>query len=449
MIDPGGVPQSGNNSGGGDTAALLQQILGSNQSNLADLAKKAATPIPGGHATQFPLSLTPTQKPVGPGPMIPTRGIVGRGNAKAAGIGNAVLGVTHALAATETALDNKKKLEVASATQQLLTAQSAYDQASQLLKQDPTNADAKAAVDRNQNVMNGILSNDKIRKAIAKGMNVDFTDPKANDSIEHAGVAQGKEMAKAHASYAEQFNDKTPTTMAPNTQAQAQYQAAIQQQKIQTDSIKAMVPLLSAQMRAQASGNRDQANLTREQMRDNTAATVAAAKAQNDMQRTLLQIQSRQDLAKSEFGYRMTEINQEGLKDIQVFRQKLEDKTSDPTARLTAFNNYQIKAQTAIARATEVLTQTEKAKNDNPDKTGSSAQNLNLAVDSAKQVLQAAQDNLKANTDLYKLYDKGASNGGNSISGSNSSTTSTNSISSANSYLDSSDDPEHNDDDDD
>ena len=178
------------------------------------------------------------------------REVVGRHNAQVQGIGNTIRGVTHMLATAETEKQNKQKVEVASATQQLLVAQQGMDQAQQVLKQDPNNADAKAAAERNKAVMNGILSNDKLRKQIAKGFNIDFTDPQANKTLEHQGVAQGKQMAQQHLDYAEQFQQKTPTQMGPNVQAQAQYQAALAQRKEQLETVKAMGPIFAAQLKA-------------------------------------------------------------------------------------------------------------------------------------------------------------------------------------------------------
>src|SRR6185437_1793538 len=221
------IPSSPSPSAGGaNIAEVLNQVLSKNQNDLAKAASASATPIPGGHASGIPLSMDPTPRPDRFG-QLDHREVVGAGNARAQGIGNSVIAVTNLLAGAKNALDNKKKLEVASATQQLLVAQKAYDDASQMVKQNPQNADAKAAMDRNKQIMNGILGNDKLRTAIAKGMNIDFTDPSANDSLEHAGVAKGKEMAKQHVDYAEQFNKKTPQVMVPNQQAIAAYQAKL------------------------------------------------------------------------------------------------------------------------------------------------------------------------------------------------------------------------------
>jgi hypothetical protein len=230
-------------------AELLSNIFAKNQGDLAKASVAAATPIPGGHASQMPLTMQTGPRQTHPG-QLDHREVVGAGNARAQGIGNSVIGVMNLIAGTETALDNKKKLEIASSTQQLLTAQQAYDQASQLYKQDPQNADAKAAMERNKGVMNSILSDDKIRKAIAKGMHIDFTDPKANETLEHQAVAQGKQMATQHSDYADQFNKGTPQVMQPNQQAIARYEAMKEQQKSNLESMKAMMPYFTEQLRS-------------------------------------------------------------------------------------------------------------------------------------------------------------------------------------------------------
>src|SRR5208337_1411474 len=104
MIDPGAsattsIPQSGS---GIDVAQMVQQVLSSYQSNLQELAKKASMPIPGGHTGQMPLSMQQPLGQVGSYNRIPTQGIVGRGNARAAGIGNSVIGAIHAIATVKT-----------------------------------------------------------------------------------------------------------------------------------------------------------------------------------------------------------------------------------------------------------------------------------------------------------------------------------------------------------
>ena len=404
MPDPAGTTLN--------TADLLDHILSANKTNLSDLAAKAMTPIPGGHATSIPGTMTNYHQPVGPGPMIPHEpgtDVVGKGNARGIGIGNAIIGVTRALAATETSLDNKKKLEVASATQQLITAQNAMDQAEQTLKNDPNNADAKSAVDRNKAIMNGILSNDKTRKAIAKGMNIDFTDPKANDSLEHAGVAQGKDMAKQHQSYADQFNEKTPTVMQPNAQAIAQYKAAEEQQKINNETIKSVIPLISAQLRYASADKRTAGILEASKIKEAGEIARTQAIQQGEWNRTLANIQGRKDLANDQYGYKMNEIAAEGQKDLEIFKAKLEMKNSDPMSQKKAFNDFQTKSTATVARLTKTVADLETAKVNALAAKGADKASLTRSFDeqinTTKQALSQYQNLIKSNTDLYKLYE--------------------------------------------
>ena len=432
------VPQSsGNaNSSGQNIAQVLQQILSGNESKLNELQQKASTPVAGGHATQIPASMTQMQQMPGQMHMDNTP-VVGAGNARAQGIGNAVRGVVHMLATTETELSNKKKLEVASATQQLLTAQQAFDQASQIVKSDPSNKEAAAAVARNKAIMNGILSNDKLRKSIAKGMNIDFTDPQANTTLEHQGVAQGKQMAQAHASYADQFNEKTPTTMGPNVQAQQQYAAAMQQQKLNTEAVKSLIPLISAQMRQASMDKRTDAMLTNEQLKEAHATALEAAKSQDSWAKLNAQIQARADLAKTQFGFKMREIGAEGAKDLQVFRAKLEMKNADPMSQLKAYNDWQLhsSAQTAKLSSTIAALESEKAATvkDNPGNKASIEKSFDEQINLAKQAQTSFQQLVDANSKLYKAYGVGKDTSNGNDTPSNS--TKTGSLSSASTYV--------------
>ena len=324
-------------------AEILSNIFSKNQDDLSKVAQAAATPIPGGHATSLPLTMQTGPRETHPG-QLDHREVVGAGNARAQGIGNSVIGVMNLLAGTETALDNKKKLEIASSTQQLLTAQQAYDQAAELYKQDPQNADAKAAMDRNKAVMNGILSNDKIRKAIAKGMNVDFTDPKANDTLEHQAVAQGKGMAKEHLSYADQFNQKTPQVMQPNQQAIAKYQAKLQEQKLNVETMKTLVPFLRAQMAQQTAENQIKGRMDVETFKQGAENARALTKSQDawDLMKTHVQLSH---------DARLSEIHAEGSKDIEVLKKKLSLAKDDPTLQEKAYLDFQTKSTTTLTEA--------------------------------------------------------------------------------------------------
>lgn len=421
-------------------AEILSSIFAKNQDQLQKAAIAASTPVPGGHATQLPLTMQTGPRATHPG-QLDEREVVGKGNARAQGIGNSVIGVMNLIAGTETALDNKKKLEIASSTQQLLTAQQAYDQAAQLYQQNPQNADAKAAMERNKGVMNGILSNDKIRKAIAKGMNVDFTDPKANDTLEHSGVAQGKEMAKAHADYAEQFNKQTPQVMAPNQQAIARYQALKEQQKLNVDTMKAMVPLITAQMRQQDVEMQIKGRMDTEQFKQQAANARALVESQDKWERLNQTIAAKAQLAKTEFGYKLAEIGATASKDLQVFRQKMQMKAADPTTQVKAYEEFQSKAASTISGITKNIATLESQRYaigkqaPSPDE----IKHLDDQIGIAKQALKGYQDTVGATQDYFNAMTKGGANAGtgssSSTSKSGSSTSTSRTLGSAATYL--------------
>jgi hypothetical protein len=398
--------------GGIDTAGLIDKILSQNKQDLGSLATKALTPIPGGHATQLPLTLQPRDKDFHGGAMIPHEpgvDVVGKGNAKDVGIGNAVIGVTNLLASSKNALDNKKRTEISSATQQLLTAQSAYDQAKIAYTNNPQDAGAKAAMERNQGVMNGILSNEKTRKAIAKGMNIDFTDPSANDTLEHQGVAQGKEQAKQHQDYASQFNEKTPTTMIPNDPAIAQYRAAVEQQKVNNESVKAIIPWISAQLKAASADKRTQGILDAAKIKEVGAIAIQQAKDHASWDRTQAQINGRKDLASDQNMYKLGQIAAEGNKDLQVYQEKLQFTANDPMKLLKGYNDFQTKGAATIAKLTSTISTLElnKAAALKAAQGGQKDQiekSFDDQINLVKSTISSYNNVIKSNTDMYKQY---------------------------------------------
>ncbi|SRR6266567_91573 len=232
---PSSVSQA--QSGMSDVSQQLDKIFSENTQELQKLAIAATTPVAGGHATAVPSSLMqpPTEFQGAP---LDHREVVGAGNARAQGIGNSITATLNTIGAVRTTLDNKKKVEIASSTQQLVTAQQAADQAKQIMASNPDqNSDAykqaKEAYDHNTQIQGTILTG-KHGKDIMKGFNIDYTDPSANKTIQHDAVAMGKARAAA----AEKFNKGTPTTMAPDPQAIARYSSAMAQQKAKLDMMK-------------------------------------------------------------------------------------------------------------------------------------------------------------------------------------------------------------------
>jgi len=391
-----------------DMGSVIDNILAQNSGELTKLAEKAATPIAGGHASSVPLSMDPTPKEAGMAPL-DHREVVGAGNAKAQGIGNTITGALNVISQVSTAMDNKKKVEIASSTQQLLTAQQAMDQAQQVLQSDPSNKDAQERVRHNQEIMGTILTG-KHGKDIMKGFNIDYTNPASNKTLQHDAVAMGKARTEA----ADAFNKGTPKTMAPDTQAQAKYAAAVQEQKYKVEMARAMVPLISAQIREGGA-------LTREQMKENAAVSLQQVKTQDAMDRLDKELAGRKDLQNNAYAHRLSEIAAEGNKQIKVFSAQLKIKDADPTELMKNFTAFDQKS-------TSTLSTLQKNISDGMQKriqlaqTGAdlgSLSTIDNAIKEDKAAFETFQNAVKSTKDYYSLqltgkkYDDGSSAGSN------------------------------------
>ena len=260
-----------------DIGELLKNIVTPIDPNLI---RAATSPVPGSHAQMVPSSLT---TPVAPHQDRPfdTSEVVGKGNATARGVKNAFTGATNALGAIVTKEAQIKQGQIRDAAQKVIMAQQGYDEAKQALAAAALNLKVLPAIStwrstaqryvmqQNQQARDAIFTDPKMRKALQKGFDISYTDPESNKTEEHAAVQDALKNAKTFAEKkaimkAQQqkqneaagtamgaaFEKSQPQGLAPNTQAQAQLQAAQQQQKLQVDSIKALVPYFSAQVRA-------------------------------------------------------------------------------------------------------------------------------------------------------------------------------------------------------
>jgi len=275
---PASVPQGSGVSGGYDD--LIKNIVTPLDPNLV---KAAMTPIPGGHAMQVPSNMTAPIPAANQGRLIDTRGIVGRKNARAAGIGNAIIGATNAIGAVTTAMAEQKQNQVKDAAQKVITAQQAIDEAQQAHDAALANGDAAAAskaqelIQKNTQVRDGVFADPKLHKALVKGFDISYTDPGSNNSIEHKGAMAGIKAAKDAQAKKElilaekqrqqsasgsaagaAFAKQQPQGLTANTQAQAQLAQAQQQRKDMLDTIKAYGPVYAAQIRAQGSVDTEQ-----------------------------------------------------------------------------------------------------------------------------------------------------------------------------------------------
>lgn len=297
----GGVPSSGQQSQGGEGGSansLLDQLV---QPINPELIKAAMTPIPGGHQIDMPSSMTTPIQPFQQRPMN-QQPVVGKGNARARGIGNAIRGVTNAVGSIVNAEAEKKQTAIAVSTHRLIDAQNAIDQAQEVLKNDPNNADAKKSLDHNTKISEAILADPKLRKSLEKGFQINFTDPQQNNTPDHKAVQQGIQMAKdgqqqqQQPTFTEQFRGQMPRTMMDNTVAQRQLQLQQDQQKLGTQIFKAYMPAIVANQKF----GQAQALL---QTRQIFQAQLAHAKAVQQFTLQTLKMQQVQDMQAKKFAH--------------------------------------------------------------------------------------------------------------------------------------------------
>jgi hypothetical protein len=265
----GTVPTSVGNSGasndGVDIGARLQQIQ-SDAAMQQRLMREAITPVSGSHVGQIPSALT---KPIGEAPQNQTP--YERPRSKGEAISNMINSAGNAVSKVITAEKEQKRTHLTDAATKLFTAQAAIDEAQQQHDSATASGDnataqkAQQLIDQNTKVRDGITSDPKLRKALAKGLNIDYIDPSNNKTEEHAavqaaiknakGIREKIEAAKAaKQKFAAENNPKgaqnfgaafaksQPQTLAPNQMAQAQLAQQQAQEKALVEAYKAQTP---------------------------------------------------------------------------------------------------------------------------------------------------------------------------------------------------------------
>lgn len=95
--------------------------------------------------------------------------------------------------------EEKKQTELTSEITTVMKAQQQINNAQSVLASDPNNAMAKAVLQRNMDVIQSKLSNDKLRTQIGKAFDVSFIDSSQNDTPEiKAGEAARKQVEAAN-----------------------------------------------------------------------------------------------------------------------------------------------------------------------------------------------------------------------------------------------------------
>ncbi len=372
--------------GGLDIASLIQNISSPIPQGLM---QAATTPVQGGHAMQVPSSL---QQPVGPHQDRPMdqRQVVGRKAAKLQGIGNAITGATNAIGAVVTKEAQIKQNQLKDSATKLIQTQQMIDEAKQQLESaqslmqnskpdDPAQAQYKAMatkaqemIDQNTKTKEGIFADPKMRKALAKGFDISYTDPASNKTEEHAAVMaamkdahswqekrQAAEKAKADfqaknnpisaQNAGAAFAQGQPQGMAPNTIAQSQVSMIQAQQKIQQQTMKDV-------MTYQAAMAGHQATVTAAQLRTQ-AQSIQQQNMFNHQQDMLNQrFAQAQHLLKERLNNDFALIGAREKAARELADDVYSDKETDPLTMYTKSNTAMLKYQDNLSKNQNLLT---------------------------------------------------------------------------------------------
>lgn len=269
-----------------------------------DVLQRAFTPVVAGHSMQLPTSLQRESLPFQPAPM-DHREVVGAGNARGQGIGNAITGVANALGSFVSAQAKIKHDQLRDAATKVITAQSSIDEAQKAYDEAKTSGDtasmevAQKELLKNTKTRDDTFADPKLSKALQKGFNISYTDPSANKTEEHAAVQAAMKQAKTiqekkeivrqqqakqnqarGAAMGEAFAKSQPTQMGPNLQAQARLAAQQEQQKQRVESVKALIPYLTEMKKAGT-------EISKELIVERSASRVAAIDAQGKLDAVL------------------------------------------------------------------------------------------------------------------------------------------------------------------
>lgn len=258
---------------------LLNYLKGQRQlvdSRIEEATKKALVPVSAtGPGTSPGLLLTPVQ-PHQDSPMI-NRPTTGARSTRDKGIANTIIGAANLVGKYEFKAKQEKQRALAVDLERVLQSQQGITEAQQALQVNPNDAAAKATLDKNQRIIDSLLSDPRRRKDIGKALDINFTDPSQNNKPEHGAFKE------AVNSYSKQLAEATPSNMTINPQAVAQLQLLQANQKSIDDMIKAVAgPAI-----------RNQGAMDVQQLKSNTSLAETAAKIQSDMAKSQAEIQGR------------------------------------------------------------------------------------------------------------------------------------------------------------
>ncbi|HEY4799155.1 MAG TPA: hypothetical protein VII99_08790 [Bacteroidia bacterium] len=178
------------------------------------------------------------------------RQMVGRGNARAQGITNAITGVTNFVGNVVKGEQQRKQDRTAVTIQKMIELQRGIDQANESLKYAPP--DKKAQLQKyikdNTDHMNLLLADKATRKDIERGMNVSFTDPSKNKTPSHDAYRKGVAQAQQNdPDFAKQFQNQMPQKLKQDPMGAINMQLAIAQKQSDQKTLSTLLPKLASE----------------------------------------------------------------------------------------------------------------------------------------------------------------------------------------------------------
>lgn len=175
----------------------------------------------------------------------------GHKDARNQGIAKTISGVTNIVGQLIGQKKQEKQRALAVDIHRVMGAQDSMSEAKAMLKADPNDQNAKAALDKAKQIINDTIGADpKKLKQFEKAFDINLLDPSKNTADEHGA------MKMASKSYADQLAAKTPDVMAPNKVAQAKVQALSAQRSDLENQVKTLIPAYNQQQRDQAAMDR-------------------------------------------------------------------------------------------------------------------------------------------------------------------------------------------------
>jgi len=276
-------------------------LFGASPSGISDQdIQRALTPI----SQRGPIGLpTSMQRPIAPfqGAPMNQQPVVGAGNARARGIGNAITGAMNAVGSFVNARAQQVQDQHAQSVSKFLQAQASADQAKSIMDQVGENGigytQAKATYDQNQALQKKMLEDDKFRKVLEKGMNISLTDPSKNKTPDHQSFIQGMlhfkkqqgaqaqpQAAPDSSAMLQRFGQQMPTQLGPNQMAQQALQYKMAQQNAYQKMLQSLLPrAFTAQSQGQLQDRREAATNARQLQQQAYTSWLTGQKFDHDV----------------------------------------------------------------------------------------------------------------------------------------------------------------------